>query len=48
MREVVQTAQRLGLDLKFIGSGRAVAQSPAAGHVLQGNIKGVVRFQSEI
>jgi cell division protein FtsI (penicillin-binding protein 3) len=48
IREVVQTAQRLGLDLKFIGSGRAVAQSPAAGQVLQGNIKGVVRFQSEI
>jgi cell division protein FtsI (penicillin-binding protein 3) len=45
MRQVVQTAQKLGLDLKFVGSGKAVAQTPAPGQVLQGENKGIVRFQ---
>ncbi|MBI5966624.1 MAG: transpeptidase family protein [Deltaproteobacteria bacterium] len=48
IRQVVQTAQRLGLDLKIEGSGRAVAQSPAPGQVLQGNQKGLVKFQPAI
>ncbi len=48
IRQVVQTAQRLGLDLKFEGSGKAVAQHPPPGQVLQGNIKGSVRFYSPI
>ncbi len=48
IRQVVQTAQRLGLDLQLVGSGRAIAQSPSPGRVLQGNTKGVVRFQSPI
>jgi len=48
IRQVVQTAQRLGLDLQLIGSGRAFAQSPSPGQVLQGNARGVVRFQSPI
>jgi cell division protein FtsI (penicillin-binding protein 3) len=48
IRQVVQTAQRLGLDLQLIGSGRAIAQSPSPGQVLQGNTRGVVRFQSPI
>jgi cell division protein FtsI (penicillin-binding protein 3) len=48
IRQVVQTAQRLGLDLQLVGSGRAIAQSPSPGRVLQGDTKGVVRFQSPI
>jgi cell division protein FtsI (penicillin-binding protein 3) len=48
IRQVVETAQRLGLELQLVGSGRAIAQSPSPGRVLQGNTKGVVRFQSPI
>jgi cell division protein FtsI (penicillin-binding protein 3) len=48
IRQVVQTAQRLGLDLQLVGSGRAIAQSPPPGQVIQGNTKGMVRFQSTI
>jgi cell division protein FtsI (penicillin-binding protein 3) len=48
IRQVVQIAQRLGLDLRLVGSGRAIAQSPSPGRVLQGNTKGVVKFQSPI
>ena len=36
LRQVVLTAQRLGLDLKLTGSGRAVSQNPPPGRVLQG------------
>ena len=46
IRQVVQIARRLGLELKLEGSGRAISQSPAPGQVLQGNARGVVRFQS--
>lgn len=45
IRQVVQTAQRLGLELKLVGSGRAVAQTPAPGQILQGEMKGIVKFQ---
>jgi cell division protein FtsI (penicillin-binding protein 3) len=45
LRQVVLTAQRLGLDLKLMGSGRAVSQNPPPGHVLQGQIRGVVKFE---
>jgi cell division protein FtsI (penicillin-binding protein 3) len=48
IRQVVQVAKRLDLDLQFVGSGRAVAQNPAAGQVLQGHTKGVVKFQPTI
>jgi cell division protein FtsI (penicillin-binding protein 3) len=48
IRQVVQIARRLGLELKLEGSGRAISQSPAPGQILQGNAKGVVRFQSPI
>ncbi|MDI6753383.1 MAG: penicillin-binding transpeptidase domain-containing protein [Thermodesulfobacteriota bacterium] len=48
LRQVVQTAQRLGLDLKLVGSGRAVAQTPAPGQILQGDTKGMVKFQPSI
>jgi len=48
IRQVVQTAQRLGLELKFVGSGRAVAQTPPPGHILQGEMRGVVRFQPSL
>ena len=48
IRQVVQMARRLGLELKLEGSGRAIAQSPAPGQILQGNSKGIVRFQSPI
>jgi cell division protein FtsI (penicillin-binding protein 3) len=48
IRQVVQIAQRLGLDLRLVGSGRAIAQSPSPGRILQGNTRGVVRFQSPI
>jgi len=45
LRQVVLTAQRLGLDLKLMGSGRAVSQNPPPGHVLQGQARGVVKFE---
>ena len=48
IRQVVQIARRLGLELKLEGSGRAISQSPAPGQILQGNARGVVRFQSPI
>jgi cell division protein FtsI (penicillin-binding protein 3) len=48
IRQVVQVARRLGLELKLEGSGRAIAQDPAPGQILQGNAKGVVRFHSPI
>ena len=40
IRQVVQTAQRLGLELRFVGSGKAVAQNPPAGYILQGGNPG--------
>jgi cell division protein FtsI (penicillin-binding protein 3) len=46
LRQVVQTAQKLGLDLKLVGSGKAVTQAPAPGQVLQGDTKGVVSFRN--
>ncbi|MBI4496033.1 MAG: transpeptidase family protein [Deltaproteobacteria bacterium] len=45
IRQVIRTAQRLKLDLKLVGSGRAVGQSPPPGQVLQGETPGFVRFQ---
>ena len=48
IRQVVQTAQRLGLELKFVGSGKAVAQTPPPGHIFQGETRGVVRFQPSL
>jgi cell division protein FtsI (penicillin-binding protein 3) len=45
LRQVVLTAQRLGLDLKLVGSGRAVSQNPPPGQVLQGQARGVVKFE---
>ncbi len=45
LRQVVLTAQRLGLDLKLVGSGRAVSQNPPPGQVLQGEARGVVKFE---
>jgi cell division protein FtsI (penicillin-binding protein 3) len=48
IRQVVQTAQRLGLELKFVGSGKAVAQNPPPGQILQGEIRGTVRFQPSL
>jgi cell division protein FtsI (penicillin-binding protein 3) len=45
LRQVVQTAQKLELDLQLVGSGKAVAQIPEPGQVLQGEIRGMVRFQ---
>jgi cell division protein FtsI (penicillin-binding protein 3) len=48
IRQVVQIARRLGLELKLEGSGVAISQSPAPGQILQGNARGVVRFQSPI
>jgi cell division protein FtsI (penicillin-binding protein 3) len=44
LRQVVLTAQRLGLDLKLVGSGKAVSQKPPPGEVLQGQTHGVVKF----
>ena len=48
IRQVVQISKRLGLELRLEGSGRAIFQSPAPGQILQGNVRGVVRFQSPI
>ncbi len=48
IRQVIQTAQRIGLELKLEGSGKAVSQSPAPGHAVHGGMKGVVRFQPAI
>jgi cell division protein FtsI (penicillin-binding protein 3) len=44
LRQVVLIAQRLGLDLKLVGSGKAVSQNPPPGYVLQGQNRGVVKF----
>jgi cell division protein FtsI (penicillin-binding protein 3) len=48
IRQVIQISKKLGLNLRLEGSGRAVAQTPAPGQVLQGEIKGKVRFQPNI
>lgn len=48
MRQVMQMAQRLGLDLKLVGSGRAVDQTPPPGEIIQGDKKGIVKFQPAI
>jgi cell division protein FtsI (penicillin-binding protein 3) len=48
IRQVLQTAQRLGLELKYVGSGKAVAQIPPPGQVLQGEMRGMVRFQPSL
>jgi len=45
LRQVVLTAQRLGLDLKLTGTGRAVSQTPPPGQILQGQTRGLVRFE---
>jgi hypothetical protein len=45
LRQVVLASQRLGLDLKLVGTGRVVSQTPAPGHVLQGQTRGVVKFE---
>jgi cell division protein FtsI (penicillin-binding protein 3) len=47
LRQVVLTAQRLGLDLKLVGTGKAVSQNPPPGHVLQGQTRGLVKFSPE-
>ncbi len=47
LRQVVLTAQRLGLDLKLVGTGKAVSQNPPPGQVLQGQTRGVVKFSPE-
>ncbi len=44
LRQVMLIAQKLGLDLKLVGSGKAVTQTPAPGQILQGDIKGRVSF----
>ena len=44
IRQVVLTAQKLGLDLKLVGTGRAISQDPPPGQVLQGQTRGVVKF----
>jgi len=48
LRQVLQTAQRLGLELKYVGSGKAVAQTPPPGQILQGEMRGMVRFQPSL
>ncbi len=48
MRQVLQMAHKLGLELKLVGSGRAVAQTPPPGEILSGDKKGVVKFQPTI
>lgn len=48
LRQALQTAQRLGLEIKYVGSGKAVAQTPPPGQVLQGEMKGMVRFQPSL
>ncbi len=45
LRQVALAAQRLGLDLKLVGSGRAVSQDPPPGRNLQGQNRGSVRFE---
>jgi hypothetical protein len=45
IRQVVLTAQELGLDLKLVGTGRATSQNPPPGQVLQGQTRGVVKFE---
>jgi len=48
MRQVLQMAHKLGLELKLVGSGRAVAQTPPPGEILWENKKGLVKFQPTI
>lgn len=48
IRQVLQTAQRLGLELKYVGSGKAVDQNPPPGQILQGEARGTVRFQPSL
>ncbi len=48
IRQVLQAAQRLGLELNYVGSGKAVAQTPPPGQILQGEMRGVVRFQPSL
>jgi len=38
----------LGLELKYVGSGKAVDQAPPPGHILQGEMRGTVRFQPSL
>ncbi len=45
LRQVMLTAQRLGLDVKLVGTGKAVSQNPPPGHALQGQNRGVVKFE---
>jgi cell division protein FtsI (penicillin-binding protein 3) len=45
LRQVVQTAQRLGLDLKLQGSGKAIVQNPEPGKKIREDHKGWVKFQ---
>jgi cell division protein FtsI (penicillin-binding protein 3) len=47
LRQVVLTDQRLRLDLKLVGTGKAVSQNPPPGQVLQGQARGVVKFSPE-
>ena len=47
LRQVVLTAQRLGLDLKLMGTGKVVSQNPPPGQVLQGQTRGLVKFSPE-
>jgi len=48
LREVFLIAQRLGLNLKLVGSGIAVSQSPTPGQILQGQTQGVVKFEPSL
>lgn len=48
MRQVLQMAKELGLELKLVGSGRAVAQMPSPGETLSADKKGIVKFQPVI
>lgn len=48
MRQVLQMARQLGLDLKFVGTGRAVAQLPSPGESLPEDKKGIVKFEPKI
>lgn len=45
IRQVVLTAQKLGLDLKLVGTGKAISQNPPPGQVLQDQTRGVVKFE---
>ncbi|MGQ9693267.1 MAG: penicillin-binding protein [Thermodesulfobacteriota bacterium] len=48
MRQVLQMAQKLGLELKLVGTGRAVAQTPSPGEIISGDKKAIVKFQPVI